>query len=43
MGFKKPSKIQERALPLLLQNPFVIRLDWDNTPSLKELTIGQEI
>lgn len=23
MGFQKPSKIQERALPLLLQNPFV--------------------
>jgi superfamily II DNA/RNA helicase len=23
MGFQKPSKIQERALPLLLQNPYV--------------------
>lgn len=23
MGFQKPSKIQERALPLLLQNPCV--------------------
>ena len=43
MGFKKPSKIQERALPLLLQNPFVIRRIWVNTPSLKELTTGQEI
>jgi ATP-dependent RNA helicase DDX19/DBP5 len=25
MGFSKPSKIQERALPLLLNNPCVIR------------------
>lgn len=24
MGFQKPSKIQERALPLLLQNPCVV-------------------
>lgn len=24
MGFQKPSKIQERALPLLLQNPYVV-------------------
>jgi superfamily II DNA/RNA helicase len=24
MGFKKPSKIQERALPLMLQNPYAI-------------------
>lgn len=23
MGFSKPSKIQERALPLLLANPYV--------------------
>lgn len=23
MGFKKPSKIQEKALPLMLQNPYV--------------------
>jgi superfamily II DNA/RNA helicase len=22
MGFQRPSKIQERALPLLLQNPY---------------------
>ena len=26
MKFQKPSKIQERALPLLLQNPCVGRL-----------------
>lgn len=24
MGFSKPSKIQERALPLLLSNPYVL-------------------
>lgn len=27
VGFKKPSKIQERALPLLLNNPSVAILD----------------
>lgn len=26
MGFSKPSKIQERALPLLLANPYVANL-----------------
>jgi superfamily II DNA/RNA helicase len=24
MGYQKPSKIQEKALPLLLQNPLVL-------------------
>jgi superfamily II DNA/RNA helicase len=29
MGFQKPSKIQERALPLLLQDPCVARAQYN--------------
>ena len=32
MGFQKPSKIQERALPLLLSNPYVHHICWPAAP-----------
>ena len=36
MGFTKPSKIQERALPLLLANPYVLL----SFPEISMDTIG---
>ncbi len=32
MGFSKPSKIQERALPLLLANPYVSEFSYQYFP-----------
>jgi superfamily II DNA/RNA helicase len=32
MGYQKPSKIQEKALPLLLQNPLVLPKESTRTP-----------
>jgi ATP-dependent RNA helicase DDX19/DBP5 len=40
MGFSKPSKIQERALPLLLQNPCVSPHQVVQTPSLIMPLVG---